>query len=206
MLRDRLERMLGHERANGSLHMNGVGSLIAPVAQAAADELLRDLLISWVRAPPSNRVRPSRRDRIVEAVLPAIMRADECPQVADLCRMAGTSERTLYYAFIDRFGIPPARFMKLFRLNRVRAALCGARPPISIADTANRWDFWHMGQFARDYRRLFGEAPSQTLRRGRPYQTADRRILSAAQPTASGRATLTRRQPGAAVGTSTAIG
>jgi len=29
---------------------------------------------------------------------------------------------------------------------------------------ANAWGFWHMGQFARDYRRLFGELPSDTLR------------------------------------------
>jgi AraC family ethanolamine operon transcriptional activator len=196
LLRDQVQRMLGHERANDGLDMKAEGRLAAPVAEAKADRLLRDFLISSVRARPNNQVRPSRRDRVVEAVLPAITRADECPQVADLCRIAETSERTLYYAFIERFGIPPARFMKLFRLNRVHAALCDAIPPASIADTANRWDFWHMGQFARDYRRLFGEAPSQTLRRGPANQTADRRTLT------SRRATLTGREPRAGVATS----
>jgi len=28
---------------------------------------------------------------------------------------------------------------------------------------ANRHGFWHMGQFAKDYKNLFGELPSQTL-------------------------------------------
>ena len=33
----------------------------------------------------------------------------------------------------------------------------------SVADAANEWGFWHMGQFAKDYRRMFGELPSETL-------------------------------------------
>ena len=34
--------------------------------------------------------------------------------------------------------------------------------PWDQANVAHRWGFWHMGQFARDYRRLFGELPSET--------------------------------------------
>jgi len=34
-----------------------------------------------------------------------------------------------------------------------------------VADVANEWGFWHMGQFVADYRRRFGERPSETLRR-----------------------------------------
>jgi AraC family ethanolamine operon transcriptional activator len=33
-----------------------------------------------------------------------------------------------------------------------------------INEIANRWGFWHMSQFAADYRRFFGELPSETLR------------------------------------------
>jgi AraC-like DNA-binding protein len=28
---------------------------------------------------------------------------------------------------------------------------------------AERWGFWHTGEFASDYRRLFGQLPSETL-------------------------------------------
>jgi AraC family ethanolamine operon transcriptional activator len=32
-----------------------------------------------------------------------------------------------------------------------------------ISDVANDWGFWHMGQFAADYKKLFGELPSEIL-------------------------------------------
>jgi len=32
-----------------------------------------------------------------------------------------------------------------------------------IADIANQHGFWHMGQFAKDYKILFVELPSDTL-------------------------------------------
>jgi hypothetical protein len=35
----------------------------------------------------------------------------------------------------------------------------------SLADIANKWGFWHLGQFAEDYRLLFGELPSETYGR-----------------------------------------
>jgi len=36
--------------------------------------------------------------------------------------------------------------------------------PPNIVDVASRWGFWHMGQLAADYRKHFGELPSETLR------------------------------------------
>ena len=36
--------------------------------------------------------------------------------------------------------------------------------PVTVAEVAGRWGFWHMGQMAADYRKLFDELPSQTLR------------------------------------------
>jgi len=50
-------------------------------------------------------------------------------------------------------------------MNGVRRDLQRADPSEKIADVANRWGFWHMGQFAADYRRQFGELPSETLKR-----------------------------------------
>ncbi len=36
-----------------------------------------------------------------------------------------------------------------------------------MTDVALDWGFLHFGWFSQDYRRLFGETPSQTLLRGR---------------------------------------
>ncbi|CAG9232914.1 hypothetical protein BVI1335_880001 [Burkholderia vietnamiensis] len=33
-----------------------------------------------------------------------------------------------------------------------------------MQDVAAAWGFWHLSQFATDYRRMFGKRPSETLR------------------------------------------
>jgi len=35
----------------------------------------------------------------------------------------------------------------------------------SITQISSQWGFWHMGQFGADYKRQFGELPSETLGR-----------------------------------------
>ena len=83
--------------------------------------------------------------------------------VKEICESTGTSVRTLDRAFKDRFGIGPKAYIKRRRLIGVRQALLRQRNVNLISDLANEWGFWHMGQFARDYRNLFGELPSETL-------------------------------------------
>ncbi|UCD70375.1 MAG: helix-turn-helix domain-containing protein [Betaproteobacteria bacterium] len=36
-----------------------------------------------------------------------------------------------------------------------------------VREAAAKWGFWHMGEFSRVYRRLYGESPSQTLARAK---------------------------------------
>jgi AraC-like DNA-binding protein len=112
---------------------------------------------------------PSRlRDRALRRALSFIEEDANSPlAVRDLCRAAGVSWRTLDYAFRAHFGVTPKAYLKAIRLNAVRRELRCAEPPPLVTDVANRWGFWHMGQFAADYRRLFGELPSQTSARSR---------------------------------------
>jgi len=108
-----------------------------------------------------------RRLRALELAL-SEMRKENEPHlnVPALCRMAGVSERTLHNAFVERYTVPPARFMKAYRLNRLRqdlARMASERQPIT--ELANNLGFRHLGQLARDYRAWFGELPSTTYRR-----------------------------------------
>ena len=92
--------------------------------------------------------------------------AQENIDVRELCRISQVSQRTLEYTFVERFGITPKAFLKMHRLNSVRRELRAGDPNVvKVADIANRWGFWHLGQFAADYRTQFDELPSQTLRR-----------------------------------------
>jgi AraC family transcriptional regulator, ethanolamine operon transcriptional activator len=90
----------------------------------------------------------------------------EPPTIATLCAALGTSERWLYEAFREHLDTSPKAYLKTLRLNAARHDLLdglGRR----VTDVALDWGFLHFGWFSQDYRRLFGETPSQTQRRGR---------------------------------------
>ncbi|MDH3510648.1 MAG: helix-turn-helix domain-containing protein [Gammaproteobacteria bacterium] len=84
--------------------------------------------------------------------------------MAELCRVAEVSERTLQYAFKDVFDISPQEFITRRRLHSVRHALltCDRRSAF-VGQIAMDHGFFELGHFAGKYRRLFGELPSETL-------------------------------------------
>jgi AraC family ethanolamine operon transcriptional activator len=86
--------------------------------------------------------------------------------VEHLCRAIGVAERSLLRAFHRFFGIGPTRYLKLRRLNQVHRALqaceCTETTVTGVMTTCGVTEF---GRFAGAYRALFGEAPSETLRR-----------------------------------------
>lgn len=94
----------------------------------------------------------------------ALVRQDpETPHtVADLCGRLKVSRRSLQAAFQKVLGLPPASYLRAQRLAGAHRALREAR---SVAEAATQWGFWHLGLFAQDHRRMFGETPSQTWRR-----------------------------------------
>ena len=98
--------------------------------------------------------------RLLEKRLPAPI------SLSDLSRHCGVAERTLEYGFRQMYGTTPLTYVRSQRLARSRIALLHAKRPTSISETARAFGFTHMGQFSRDYRRLFGETPSTTLARG----------------------------------------
>ena len=70
---------------------------------------------------------------------------------------------TLVHAFREHLGVTPKAYLRAHRLNGVHRDLVEAGPGAVIADVTNCWGFWHMGQFAADYRQHFQELPSETL-------------------------------------------
>jgi len=100
--------------------------------------------------------------RRIEEYLAAYDRA--LPSIADLCAIANVSERTLDYAFREQLDTPPARYLRLRRLNKVRDEMRSGDPEsVRVTDVAMRWGFWELGRFAAEYRALFRELPSATL-------------------------------------------
>lgn len=92
-------------------------------------------------------------------------RFPEPPTLSELSRHCGVAERTLEYGFKQVYDTTPLTFARNQRLTRSRMALLRAAARTSISETARACGFTHMGQYSRDYRRLFGETPSMTRAR-----------------------------------------
>ena len=118
----------------------------------------------WQRAEePRGRLRDDGMRRAMSLIIGA---EPSLPSVKDLAQVAGCSPRTLRRVFNKRFGVGPKSYVLARRMTGARRELRDADPENTIiADIANRWGFWHMGQFAADYRLFFGELPSTTLGR-----------------------------------------
>lgn len=125
-------------------------------APPGGDDLLRPL--------PMARARALRIARSARAYMEDRLEADVLPTIVDLCGSIGVSERTLQYAFREYVGLAPTAYLRLCRLNRVRATLLAAdRQETTVTEVAMRFGFLHLGRFAGDYQRVFDETPSATL-------------------------------------------
>ncbi len=82
--------------------------------------------------------------------------------LSELCRIVGTSERTLHLGFKERFGVSPKAYHQIMRLNRVHQELLLNKSGKTVSDIATDWDFCHPGRFPEQYSRMFGELPSET--------------------------------------------
>jgi AraC family ethanolamine operon transcriptional activator len=126
-----------------------------------------DLALAIQSADDAPRRADSRgRDRVFRRAVSFIEdHLDEPITIRGLCEELDVGWTTLVHAFREHLGVTPKAYLRTVRLNRAHRDLLDAAPESAVADAANRWGFWHMGQFAADYRRLFGELPSDTKRR-----------------------------------------
>lgn len=97
------------------------------------------------------------------------IRANAASEIAleDIAKAAHISIRALQTGFSKFKGLTPMAYLKQIRLEGAHAELCRPDGEKPIAEIARRWRFHHLGQFARDYRKAFGQAPSETRRAAR---------------------------------------
>lgn len=83
--------------------------------------------------------------------------------IETLAEQAGVSVRTLFAGFRNFRGTSPMAYLREQRLERVHQELAqGAQG--SVTDIAFKWGFAHLGRFAQEYKRRYGQSPSATLR------------------------------------------
>ena len=113
------------------------------------------------------RVNQSKRCEGVRHVLDFLhCYGESVPTIPELCKIAKLSERNLQYGFKEYLGVTPIRYLRLLRLNSVRRDLLMNRSEKNkVVDVALNWGFIELGRFAREYRQLFQELPSATLKK-----------------------------------------
>ena len=137
--------------------------------EQALRQLRDEILMEWLEALPAQvdtSELPSleRRKKLVDRACELMLgHADEPLSILEVCSRVGTSRRKLNYCFQDVLGTTPIKYLRSLRLNGVRRALKQDAPGVTIQDIASHWGFWHLSQFAQDYKKLFGELPSATL-------------------------------------------
>ena len=87
--------------------------------------------------------------------------------IEDLVTVTGVSARGLFRSFMQARGYTPMAFARLVRLKHARELLSAGTPDVSVTGVAFQCGFANLGHFADNYRRSFGELPSDTLTRTR---------------------------------------
>ena len=143
---------------------------------AVQASVVRSILQVICKGTPATGPSQSTRlqdDAFVEALSLIERNERRALSVAEVCASVHASERTLRNAFRARLGLSPKAYLTARRLNGVRRDLKRAvTSGVSIGSIAADWGFSHMPQFAADYRRQFGELPSESLRRFRSRRRA----------------------------------
>jgi AraC-like DNA-binding protein len=105
-------------------------------------------------------------ERIVRMAEEYFFAADGEPiSLADLCKATGVGKTTLYNAFANICGVPPLSYFHKRRLMQARSTLLNSDATWgAVKRAALSAGLTELGRFSVEYRQLFGESPSATLR------------------------------------------
>lgn len=135
---------------------------------------MNDILTAQCLSLLPNSYQDIINGRSIAAVVPYYVKrardyihahADKKLGLADISAAAGCGYRGLQKGFMDAFGTTPMAYLRTVRLKRVRAILKSEPYGKTVSEIAQKWGFTHMGRFAQDYYREFGELPSETIRK-----------------------------------------
>ncbi len=154
--------------AAGQLAETAPEIIANPEAARGLEQALIEAMVDCIGEPDRRQDRAAHRrhtaivQRFRAALEPSDGRAVYLPE---LCAAIGVSGRMLRLCCQEHLGMSPKRYLLLRRMHLARRALRdGAAAATTVTDIATQFGFWELGRFAVEYRSLFGESPSDTLR------------------------------------------
>lgn len=142
---------------------------MAPLAASALEQALLEPMIMCLSDGNVLEETISRRRRaaIAKSFETAVEANVDRPMLLqELFQMIGIPTRTLRAICEEQLGVSPHRYLTLRRLHMTRDALLrNDQHSATVTRIATDFGFWELGRFSGMYKHLFGEAPSETLRR-----------------------------------------
>jgi AraC-like DNA-binding protein len=138
------------------------------VAHALEQALVRAMITCLIENTSVEVGVAHQRHAVIIARLEEFLEANagEPIHLADICAATGGSESTLRICCQERLGMGPVHYLRLRRMHLARRALVRASPETAtVTGIATEYGFWELGRFSVEYRKLFAEPPSATLRR-----------------------------------------
>ena len=133
--------------------------------QYISDELKRAIYGSAGSIMRRLSAKPYRRYPIVKKAIEYVRnRNDEYLSVRDLTQELEVGSRRMERAFREVLGISPYQYLLRERLNAALMDIRHGRPGQGVTDIALRYGFASGSEFAKHFRRFFGEKPSQRLK------------------------------------------
>jgi AraC-like DNA-binding protein len=164
-----MSRLLKLHRTVGQLGHDVPDILQLPeVLRALESQLVHVMIRCLAEGAAVEATTGSRRHDAIIARFEEFLEAnpDRPLYLIEICAAIGVAERTLRASCEEHLGMGPIRYLTLRRMYLARRALLRADPSSStVTRIVTDHGFWELGRFSVAYRALFGESPSETLRR-----------------------------------------
>lgn len=164
-----MSRLVSLQKKSEQLAESSADILAQPEAARALEHSLVHAMIMCLDANrPVQMGRGTLYHTAIIARFEEVLAAnyDRPLHLAEICTSIGVTERTLRASCVEHLGMGPVRYLCLRRLHLVRHALIRASSATAtVTQIATGAGFFELGRFAGEYRALFGETPSATLRR-----------------------------------------
>lgn len=85
--------------------------------------------------------------------------------IDELVELTGVSSRSIYNGFKSFRGTTPMKYILQVRLEKVHEELLNPFQSKNITQIATKWNFSQLGRFSACYKKVYGESPTETLRK-----------------------------------------
>ena len=127
--------------------------------------MIHALVDSLSAEPVYQETAAACRRRGILARFEDLLEAEPLLKISEIGAALHTSRRMLRECSKKHLGMSPSRYLRLRAMQRVRRALrCEHPDTATVSEIARRYGFHNLGRFAANYRALYGEMPSATLR------------------------------------------